>query len=383
MERRGWSTLLGVMALSACEPYRGPCDVRDQHTVLVQGFTPDLQVSGDGEIWATGWQLEDEEDDDTSTQLAGVARFTPAGELLESWAIPVPVLPTDVLGPTASLEWAWSGDRIAAVRKITEVLPPDEDGEHLRSVLSMRAVATDGTAGPPVELWPTSCVDCQLDWAIRSLAGQIAVVHRPLSLTGDAQEPLEMGFTYYLLLDATGEVTAHGRLPLAPTTDKLGRFEVDARGLGFWLSTPEGQVLLDRELQLVGGPYATESTGPTPMDVDGSVVHAAWVDEADNVFQRSYGIGGSPLAPMERLSHGTAQAVRASDRGLGVVLRDDGRAFFALSVNNEKVGGDTLLPDIIGGWTAIGALFVDGTADFTLFMGDLNQVDRLELHCAP
>jgi len=381
MGRRGVGLLVGVVALSACQPYEGPCDVRDHRVALVKGFTPDLQVSGDGEVWATGWQVED--DEDASTQLTGVARFTPDGQLLEAWTIPVPVLPTDVLGPTASLEWAWSGDGIATLRKINEVLPPDEAGEHLRSFLSFRAVAPDGTAGLPVELTAASCVDCQLRWAMRALAGQVAVVYQPRSLTTDVEAPLAEGLTHYLLLDAAGQVTTRGVLPLGPSDEDLGRFEVDARGLGFWLSTPDGQVHFDRDMQRVGGPYATDSAGPTPMDVDGEVVHAAWVDEADNVFQRSYEAGGPPLAPTERLSHGTAQAVRASEQGLGVVLRDDGEAYFALSVNGEKVGGDTLLPDIIGGWPAVGALFVEGAADFTLFMGDQNQVDRLELSCAP
>ena len=381
MRHGGWGALLGMAALpAACDgPYEAPCEVRSHQVALAAGFTPDLQVSGDGEVWATGWQIDD--DDDASTRLAGVATFTPDGAVLAQWVIPVPVLPTDVLGGESPLQWAWTGQALAAVRKITDVLPPDDSGEHLRSVLSLRSVAPDGTAALPVELLATSCIDCQLSWTMRALAGRVVVLYQPRTLTTDPEEPLEDGVTHYLIVDPAGQVLATGTLPGEPTDDDLGRFVVDPLGQGFWLSTAEGVVHFDRDMQWVAGPYAPGSQGPTPVESGGDTVHAAWSDDFDNVVQQSFAVDGSPLGPVERLTHGTAQAIRATARGIGVVARDDGEAFFVWSVDGQKVGGDTLLPDIRGGWPALGALFVDGRHDYALFLGDKNQVDRLELSC--
>jgi len=374
-------SLRGVPALAvlcvACEPYAPPCELRDHRVAIEQGFTPDLQVSGTGEVWATGWQVDD--DDDPSTQLARVATFTPAGEQLTSLTVEVPVLPSDVLGTPAPLVWVYTGTTIAAVRRVSEVLPPDDDGEHVRSTLSWRSIAEDGTAAAPVEL--VSCDDCQLSWAMRAMAGRVAVVYRPRPLTADVEEPLALTDTHYLLVDPDGQVFDTGTLAIEATEEDVGRFDVDTRGRGFWLATPDGMVLYDEDMQPVGGPYATDSIGPTPMDM-GAVVNAAWVDEVDNVFRRSYRADGRPLDAVNRVTHGTPQALRAEGAGLGMIVRDEGEAFFTLSVGSDKVGGDMPIPGIRGGWPSLGALFVDGAADFELFMGDKNQVDRLEVHCA-
>jgi len=374
----GW---LSVAVAACAPPYEGPCQVQAHRSELATGFTPDLQPSGDGEVWATGWLLD--EGEEASTRPFAVARFTPEGEQIEQLELEVPVFPTDVLGSTAPLQVVWAGEGAVAVRRITEVLPPDDDGEHLQSTLSLRSIDADGTAGDPVELTDTTCIDCQLSWAIAALAGQVAIVFRAVPLTDDPEEPLEEAPTRYVIVDPAGQVTAAGTFGWEPTEEGLGRFVVDPRGQGFWLTTPDGVVLLDRQLQEVAGPFATSDTGPTPMDRDGSTVHGTWVDDLDSAFWRPFDLDGPPRRRVERVTRGTPQSVRGSERGTGMVVREDGLAFFVWVVDGEKVGGDSRLPQIRGGWPAIGSLFVEPSgSDFKLFIGDKNQVDRMELTCA-
>jgi hypothetical protein len=356
-----------------------PCGIERHDEALVVGFTPDLQPSGDGEVWATGWAVDD--DDDASTRLFGVATLSVGGTVTATHTVAVPVLPTDVLGTAAPLAVRFTGDGLVSIRRVTELLPADDEGEHQRTVLSMRRVGLDGVAEAAVELFGTACVDCQLTWAVAATRDRVVVVHQARPLTDDADEPLDDGVASYVVVSPEGAVLGFGDLDWIEPDDDLSRFEVDPGGVGFWLQGSEGMVWLDDDLQLLGGPYAVDGDGRVAMQGSPSGVVAAYSAGPDDVRVRSYEADGGPRGEVVRVSRGTAQAVRAGEQGVAVVVRDDGYAYVSLARDGQKVGADLRLPRVRGGWPSLGALFVDQARGYGLFTGDKNQVDRFELRC--